>query len=181
MKMISSAKFAKASKTIGPARAFGEGAQAVDAKEVSSHLFAITTGVFDNYPVDSIIYYSISYLTVNYLEHRGQHQGALHGNHLRSRSLRCTPHHHLSRGRGRDERLRRRGGRVGDLWRQGPRLLRLEGPTEHVARVQRGWSQRPHFRGCVLHGPGDPGLWIRVRVGHHQVQSLRLGHEAGPN
>merc|ERR1712227_69651 len=31
MKMISSAKFAKASKTIGPARAFGEGAQAVDA------------------------------------------------------------------------------------------------------------------------------------------------------
>merc|ERR1711892_1359350 len=33
MKMISSAKFAKASKTIGPARAFGEGAQAVDAKE----------------------------------------------------------------------------------------------------------------------------------------------------
>jgi len=32
MKMISSAKFAKASKTIGPARAFGEGAQAVDAE-----------------------------------------------------------------------------------------------------------------------------------------------------
>merc|ERR1712035_308080 len=31
MKMISSAKFAKASKTIGPARAFGEGAQAVNA------------------------------------------------------------------------------------------------------------------------------------------------------
>jgi len=31
MKMISSAKFAKASKTIGPARAFGEGAQAIGA------------------------------------------------------------------------------------------------------------------------------------------------------
>lgn len=31
MKMISSAKFAKAAKTIGPARAFGAGAQAVDA------------------------------------------------------------------------------------------------------------------------------------------------------
>merc|ERR1712021_38 len=146
MKMISSAKFAKASKTIGPARAFGEGAQAVDAKEN-------TEGSTKE----------------------------LYINHLRSRSLRCTPHHHLSRGRGRDERLRRRRSRVGDLWRQGPRLLRLEGPTEHVARVQRGWSQRPHFRGCVIHGPGDPGLWLRVRVGHHQVQSLRLGHEAGPN
>merc|ERR1711887_363884 len=31
MKMISSAKFAKASKTIGPARAFGEGAQSIGA------------------------------------------------------------------------------------------------------------------------------------------------------
>merc|ERR1711990_617901 len=31
MKVISSAKFAKASKTIGPARAFGEGAQAIGA------------------------------------------------------------------------------------------------------------------------------------------------------
>jgi len=31
MKMISSAKFAKSSKTIGPARAFGQGAQAVNA------------------------------------------------------------------------------------------------------------------------------------------------------
>merc|ERR1712157_669899 len=36
MKMISSAKFAKASKTIGPARAFGEGAQAVDANTEGS-------------------------------------------------------------------------------------------------------------------------------------------------
>merc|ERR1711972_1307817 len=31
MKMISSAKFAKSAKTIGPARAFGQGAQAIDA------------------------------------------------------------------------------------------------------------------------------------------------------
>merc|ERR1712157_434504 len=31
MKMISSAKFAKSAKTIGPARAFGEGAQAIGA------------------------------------------------------------------------------------------------------------------------------------------------------
>merc|ERR1712021_240596 len=36
MKMISLAKFAKASKTIGPARAFGEGAQAVDANTEGS-------------------------------------------------------------------------------------------------------------------------------------------------
>jgi len=38
MKMISSAKFAKASKTIGPARAFGEGAQAIGA-DVSKYNF----------------------------------------------------------------------------------------------------------------------------------------------
>merc|ERR1712212_480688 len=46
MKMISSAKFAKASKTIGPARAFGVGAQAVDAgttEGANSELYVAVT------------------------------------------------------------------------------------------------------------------------------------------
>jgi len=45
MKMISSAKFAKASKAIGPARAFGVGAQSIDAAAEGSQkeLFVAVT------------------------------------------------------------------------------------------------------------------------------------------
>ena len=39
MKMISSAKFAKSSKKIGPARAFGTGAQAIDAVSQNLKIF----------------------------------------------------------------------------------------------------------------------------------------------
>ena len=42
MKMISSAKFAKSSKKIGPARAFGMGAQSIDAVSSKSHDVALT-------------------------------------------------------------------------------------------------------------------------------------------
>merc|ERR1712048_119371 len=45
MKMISSAKFAKASKSIGPARAFGAGAQSVaaDTEGASKELYVAIT------------------------------------------------------------------------------------------------------------------------------------------
>jgi F-type H+-transporting ATPase subunit gamma len=45
MKMISSAKFAKSSKKIGPARAFGTGAQAIDAVSQSQNLI-LTKNIF---------------------------------------------------------------------------------------------------------------------------------------
>merc|ERR1712157_602115 len=44
MKMISSAKFAKASKTWGPARAFGEGAQAIGASTEGAEKKLVTYG-----------------------------------------------------------------------------------------------------------------------------------------